>query len=109
MLSLKEKWFIGLIFTIKILKIIHKKTNYIPRTDHWFYELPQRINSIYFKQSKSQKHTSNLQDSITQNSNFLPVSEIGRATDEPVDLPNFNCIAKFNDNVKAAGVTIYKT
>ncbi|XP_044588703.1 uncharacterized protein LOC123267880 [Cotesia glomerata] len=55
------------------------------------------------------KHTTDLQDSICQRSNFLLLTETWLPADESVDLPNFHCIAKFKrQNVRAAGVAIYK-
>jgi len=55
------------------------------------------------------KHTTDLQDSICQRSNFLLLTETWLPADELVDLPNFHCIAKFKrQNVRATGVAIYK-
>lgn len=55
------------------------------------------------------KHGSDLQDSISQKSNFLLLSETWLSNEEDVQLPNFDCIVKFKrENVRAAGVAIYQ-
>ena len=49
------------------------------------------------------KHSTDLQDSICRNSNFLLLTETWCSADESVDLPNFHCMAKFKrQNVRAA-------
>jgi len=55
------------------------------------------------------KHALDLNDSISQKSNFLLLSETWLPDDKSIELPNFNCIAHFKrKNVRAAGVAIYQ-
>jgi hypothetical protein len=66
--------------------------------------------TIYILNCQSlNKHALDLNDSISQKSNFLLLSETWLPDDKSFELPNFNCIAHFKrKNVRAAGVAIYQ-
>lgn len=56
------------------------------------------------------KHALDLNDSISQKSNFLLLSETLLPDNKSIELPNCNCIAHFKrKNVRAAGIVMYQS
>lgn len=66
--------------------------------------------SIYSLHCQSlSAHALDLDDSVTQHSTTLFLSETWTNNEENIDVPNFHCIAKFKGHdCRAAGVAIFK-
>lgn len=68
----------------------------------------KNVSFIALNVQSLRKHSIDLNDSVTQKSNFLLLSETWLDNEEQCELPNFDCIAKFQrDSVRAGGVGIY--
>ncbi|GFQ98435.1 ATP-dependent DNA helicase [Trichonephila clavata] len=64
---------------------------------------------VTFNCQNLRKHVSDLSDPVIDSSNILFLSETWSNDDENINIPNFNCIAKFKlKNVRSAGVAIYQ-
>ncbi|GFQ82659.1 ATP-dependent DNA helicase [Trichonephila clavata] len=65
------------------------------------------LSMVTFNCQSLRKNVSDLSDPVIDSSDILFLSEIWSNDDENVDIPNFNCFAKFKrKNVRSAGVTI---
>lgn len=54
-------------------------------------------------------HKYDLQDSVTRQTNVLLLTETCMTRDNPIEIPNFNCIVQFKrDTVPKGGVAIYQ-
>ncbi|GFQ81687.1 ATP-dependent DNA helicase [Trichonephila clavata] len=68
-----------------------------------------KLSMVTFNCQSLKKHVSDLSDPVIDSRNILFLSETWSNDDENVDIPNFNCIAKFKrKNVRSAGVAIYQ-
>ena len=69
----------------------------------------KKLSIVTFNCQSLRKHVSGVSDPVIDSSNILFLSETWSNDDENVDIPNFDCIAKFKrKNVRSAGVEIYQ-
>ena len=67
------------------------------------------LSMVTFNCQSLRKHVSDVSDLVIDSNNILFLSETWSNDDENVDIPNFDCIAKFKrKNVRSAGVAIYQ-
>ncbi|KAL4122001.1 hypothetical protein QTP88_014415 [Uroleucon formosanum] len=89
-------------------EIVHKKCVTIDSRQDFKPSETQSIDNESRSQSL-RKHVSDLSDPAIDSSNILFLSETWSNDDENIDIPNFDCIAKFKcKNVRSAGVAIYQ-
>ncbi|XP_049305794.1 uncharacterized protein LOC105227464 isoform X10 [Bactrocera dorsalis] len=81
----------------------------IGRTILDFMNDRKKLSMVTFNCQSLRKHVSDLSDPAIDSSNILFLSETWLNDDENIDIPNFDCIAKFKrKNVRSAGVAIYQ-
>ncbi|KAL4092454.1 hypothetical protein QTP88_026955 [Uroleucon formosanum] len=81
----------------------------IGRTILDFMNDRKKLSMVTFNCQSLRKHVSDLSDPAIDSSNILFLSETWSNDDENIDIPNFDCIAKFKrKNVRSAGVAIYQ-
>lgn len=75
-----------------------------------FIDNKKGVSFMTFNCQSLKSHKDDLTDSVTKKTNVLFLTETWINTeDESINVPNFNCIAKFKrDNVRAGGVGIFQ-
>ncbi|GFY58186.1 ATP-dependent DNA helicase [Trichonephila inaurata madagascariensis] len=69
----------------------------------------KKLSMVTFNCQSLRKQVSVLSNPVTDSSNILFLSETWSNDDENVDIPNFNCVAKFKlKNIRLAEVAIYQ-